>query len=151
MISKCCLLVILVASPAAFAAEKHCHDAAKTQGDLRACADHVAEATDKRLNDVYRLIVKEYSTDPAFIAKLKSSQQAWLCFRDAELQAVYPHQDKLASYGSAWPMCDLHERTRLTEERTRELRRWVKGIPEGDVCAGSIKFEDAAKTSKEPK
>src|SRR6267143_5485593 len=151
MISKCCLLLILMTSPATFAAEKHCYDTAKTQGELRSCADHEAEAADKRLNDVYQLILKEYSTDPAFIAKLESAQRAWLSFRDAELQAVYPHQDKLASYGSVWPMCGLHERTRLTEERTTQLRRWVKGIPEGDVCAGSIKFEDAAKTSKEPK
>ena len=149
MISKCCLLLILMTSPAIFAAEKHCYDTAKTQADLRECADHQAEAADKRLNDVYQLIVREYSTDPAFIAKLKSAQQAWLSFRDAELQAVYPRENKLASYGSVWPMCNLQERTRLTEERTKELQRWMKGTPEGDVCAGSIKFGETAKTSKE--
>ena len=150
MISKCCLLLILMTSPATFAGEKHCYDTAKTQGDLHACADHGAEAADKRLNDVYQLILRKYSTDPAFIAKLSSAQQAWLNFRDAELQAIYPREDKLASYGSVWPMCNLQERTRLTEERTKELRRWVKGIPEGNVCAGSIKFVDTTKTSKEP-
>jgi uncharacterized protein YecT (DUF1311 family) len=149
MISKCCLLLILMTSPATLGAEKHCYDTAKTQEDLRKCADNEAEAADKRLNDDYQLILKEYSTDPAFIAKLNSAQQAWLNFRDAELQAVYPHENKLASYGRVWPMCTLQERTRLTEERTKELRRWVKGIPEGDLCAGPIKFEAAAKTSKE--
>ncbi|MGB7330433.1 MAG: lysozyme inhibitor LprI family protein, partial [Terriglobales bacterium] len=84
-------------------------------------------------------ILKEYADDQQFIAKLKTAQKAWLAFRDAELEALYPKDNKQAEYGTVYPMCHCSELQFLTEERTKQLNRWLDGTREGDVCAGSIK------------
>ena len=71
--------------------------------------------------------------------KLKAAQKAWLAFRDAQLQAMYPAADKQAEYGSVYPTCRCAVLKELTEQRTRELKVWLDGIPEGEVCRGSVK------------
>jgi hypothetical protein len=36
-------------------------------------------------------------------------------------------------------MCHALYKAELTQARTRELKVWLDGIEEGDVCAGSVK------------
>jgi uncharacterized protein YecT (DUF1311 family) len=112
---------------------------AQTQGELdeQACGQfHKADVT---LNETYSKVLKEYANDQQFIAKLKTAQKAWLAFRDAELEALYPKDNKQAEYGTVYPMCHCSELQFLTEERTKQLKRWLEGTLEGDVCAGSVK------------
>jgi uncharacterized protein YecT (DUF1311 family) len=123
---------------------KSCWDTANTQFELNQCAGSDLDATDKELNKVYQQILKKYADDPVFIAKFKAAQRAWLQFRDAELAAVYPHESEPAYYGSVLPMCHAGEKARITFLRVKELKRWAEGIDEGEVCAGSVKFKDAA-------
>jgi len=94
---------------------------------------------DKELNQVYQQILKEYKSDKAFIASLKKAQQAWIAFRDAEVAANYPAKNGMETYGSAFPMCWSLTLAELTKERIAKLKTWVNGIPEGDVCNGSVK------------
>jgi uncharacterized protein YecT (DUF1311 family) len=103
---KCCAFLILLTAQVVLGQGKDgCYDSAKTQADLNHCADNEYASADKKLNEVYQQVLKQYATDSAFIAKLKVAQRAWLAFRDAELQALYPAENKPAEYGSAWPMC----------------------------------------------
>jgi hypothetical protein len=92
------------------------------------------------LNEAYSKTLKEYPKDQQFIAKLKTAQRAWLAFRDAELEALYPKDNKQAEYGTVYPMCHCSELQFLTEARTKELKRWIDGTIEGDVCSGSLKI-----------
>ncbi|WP_296146551.1 lysozyme inhibitor LprI family protein [uncultured Flavobacterium sp.] len=94
---------------------------------------------DKELNQVYQQILKEYKSDKVFIASLKKAQQAWIAFRDAEVAANYPAKNGMQAYGSAFPMCWNLTLAELTKERTAKLKVWITGIPEGDVCNGSVK------------
>ena len=94
---------------------------------------------DKELNRVYNAILKEYKADAAFIAKLKIAQKAWIKFRDAEMNALFPEEDKQIHYGSVFPLCWSTHLTKLTIERTKTLKIWLTGIEEGDVCSGSVK------------
>jgi len=119
-----------------------CMETAKTQLDLNTCADTAFKKADKELNELYKKILSEYADDPKFIAKFTVSQRAWLKFRDAELDALFPHQDEDRYYGSVFPMCMGSWLTTLTEERIAQLKKWSNKVPEGDMCSGSIKVKE---------
>ncbi len=86
-------------------------------------------------------ILNRFSDDNRFIEKLKASQKAWRAYRDAHLEALYPADDKMLAYGSAYRHCRQIALAELTSERIKYLRRWLQGVPEGDVCAGSLPRE----------
>jgi uncharacterized protein YecT (DUF1311 family) len=113
------------------------HSQTQSELDEQACGQF--HKADVAMNDAYARILKEYANDQQFIAKLKTAQQAWLAYRDAELEALYPKANKQAEYGTVYPMCHCSELQFLTEARTKELKRWLDGTIEGDVCAGSLK------------
>jgi len=94
---------------------------------------------DQELNSVYREVLRSYADDPAFVKKLKAAQRAWLAFRDAELAALYPRAQEPGYYGSIYPACFATAKADLTKRRTEDLRRWLDGVAEGDVCAGSVR------------
>jgi uncharacterized protein YecT (DUF1311 family) len=112
---------------------------AQTQGDSNAEADKIYRAADRELNTVYQQILQDYKSDAAFTGRIKASQRIWIQFRDAELLARYPAKDARLEYGSAYPMCWSIYMTDLTKERTKQLRVWIDGIEEGDVCSGSVR------------
>ncbi|WP_462267377.1 lysozyme inhibitor LprI family protein [Mucilaginibacter sp.] len=93
---------------------------------------------DRELNVVYQKILKSYAAQPIFIKKFKTAQRLWVQLRDAELEARYP--DTGDGRGSAEPMCKSIYLEKLTKERTSFLNIWLTGIPEGDVCTGSVKM-----------
>lgn len=124
------------ASTAAAASSDSCMNHAQSQSDMTGCAMKSLDAADKELNQVYQQVLRKYAKDTVFVAKLKTAQKAWLAFRDAELAARFPDSDK-SNYGSVYPMCADNELEAMTRKRTDELRAWLKGTQEGDVCAGS--------------
>ncbi len=73
-----------------------------------------------------------------FLKSLKTSQQLWIKFRDAEMLVKYP-KSKQADYGTVFPMCWSAYKAALTHERTKTLQVWLDGIEEGDTCSGSVK------------
>jgi uncharacterized protein YecT (DUF1311 family) len=56
-----------------------------------------------------------------------------LAVADKELNQIY-------QYGSVYPMCANNELEAMTRKRIEELRAWLKGTQEGDVCAGSYQI-----------
>jgi uncharacterized protein YecT (DUF1311 family) len=99
------------------------------------------QKADKELNAVYQKILVEYKSETKFLSKLKIAQKAWIQFRDAEINAQFPEEDKQLIYGSVFPMCWSMELTNLTNERIQKLKVWLEGIDEGVVCTGSIKIK----------
>jgi uncharacterized protein YecT (DUF1311 family) len=120
---------------------------AQTQGDLDGQSCGEFHKADVALSEAYSKVLREYARDQQFIAKLKTSQRAWLAFRDAELEALYPKDNKQAEYGTVYSMCRCSELQSLTQERTKQLKRWLDGTKEGDVCAGS--FKTARRTGRD--
>ncbi|WP_142684509.1 lysozyme inhibitor LprI family protein [Chitinophaga polysaccharea] len=108
----------------------------QSQSELNKQAGQEYKNADKKLNDIYQLILKDYAANKAFIKNLKDAQRIWIQFRDAQVQAMYPAAAK--SYGSVFPMCRANYMTELTNQRTEALRVWLNGLPQGDVCTGSI-------------
>jgi uncharacterized protein YecT (DUF1311 family) len=117
-----------------------------TFGFCQSNADMIREGAqeyqkaDKELNQTYQKILKEYNEDTAFIRNLKNVQRIWLQLRDAELKAKYPNTEP-GYYGRLQSMCEYFYLVELTEERTKRLKIWLKGIKEGDACIGSVKTQ----------
>lgn len=131
-------LVLLVGLPRLSVADS-CMDKAQTQTDMNSCAGGDFTQIDNELNSLYQKILSEYADDPKFIAKFKASQRAWLKFRDAEMEALFPHGEEVGYYGSIYPVCNSNWLTVLTKERIAQLKKWADKVKEGDVCSGSIK------------
>ena len=105
-----------------------------TQAGLQSCYCDRAQKADAQLNDVYRQLLKKNGSDTSFIEKLKIPQRAWLAFRDAQLEALYPDPDPKAAYGSVFTMCECMAQEELTMDRVKQLRQMLQSA-EGDVCA----------------
>ena len=132
LILACVLLLPLCAR--AQKPEADCFDTAMTQLDTNDCAAAKYAKADAELNRVYQAVLEKHKDDALSVKKLRAAQRAWLAFRDAELEAKYPHSGERGYYGSVLPMCYSLEKTRLTEERTQRLREWLDEGEEGDVC-----------------
>ncbi|WP_374562107.1 lysozyme inhibitor LprI family protein [Ideonella sp.] len=118
-----------------------CEDKATTQGDLNACAGGDMRRADERLNAVYQAVLKKHQADTSFVRKLQAAQRAWLAWRDAEMEALYPGRADPAAYGSVLPMCWSTKIATLTKARAAQLQQWLDGVPEGEVCAGSLSVD----------
>ena len=109
----------------------------QTQGGMNDAARTEYTTADAELNRVYQQILTAHHSDASFVLKFRAAQHAWIIFRDAHVQALYPAIDKGKAYGTVYPMCRLQVLTELTVERTKQLKAWVDPPAEGDSCAGS--------------
>ncbi|WP_022822498.1 lysozyme inhibitor LprI family protein [Hymenobacter norwichensis] len=118
----------------------HSQAQSKPQQNVTTCQKWTQ--ADKKLNVLYRQILTLYASNPVFLKAFKASQVAWLKFRDAQEEALYPTQpgqSKQVTYGSVYTSCNCAVLTDLTTARNRQLQLWVDGIEEGDVCSGSVR------------
>ena len=112
-----------------------CFAKATTQAEATVCAGQAFDKADAELNLVYQQLLKKHAADKNFIKRLKLAQEAWLKFRDAHIESLYPSQDEhqLRAEGTVYPMCKAMELRKLTVERTRTLKNMLDP-KEGDVC-----------------
>lgn len=113
---------------------------AQTQLEINSAAQNEFELSEQKMDSVFAAILVEYENAPEFISSLKKAQEAWIIFRDAHLESIYPEKDKRAYYGSVYPFCSSNILTQLNKQRTEQLKTWLKGTEEGDMCAGSVKI-----------
>ena len=81
-----------------------CSEKAMTQHEMHVCANEEAIRVDAELNDVYRKLVSKAASEPGAVAKVKTAEKAWIAYKDAYVDAMYPANDKQAAYGSIFPM-----------------------------------------------
>jgi len=112
----------------------------QSQAQMNQQADAAYRKADQELNRTYQQILKEYRTKTVFLQSLKAAQQRWLQFRDAEMKARYPAANTQFEYGSFFPVCYSNGLEELTKARTKQLRVWLTGLPEGEMCGGSVKM-----------
>lgn len=144
--------MLSLSAPSADAADgQSCWDKSKSQYDLNICGNKDLQEVDAELNALYQRILREYADDPKFIEKLKASQRAWVKFRDAEMEALFPPHDEVPMYyGSVRPMCEANWLAILTKQRIEQLKKWADRAEEGDVCSGSIKIRGESNQPLEP-
>lgn len=129
MLQKIALFALLAVTPAPLFAQ--------TQAQMNQEARSEYQKADAELNQVYARIQKEYAKEAEFLRKLRAAQRAWVTFRDAHVEALFPAANKQREYGTVYPLCRLQVLTELTKERTAQLNTWIKGVGEGDTCGGS--------------
>ena len=98
----------------------HCTARAKTQLALDDCAAQEAARTDSALKDIHDKILSA-ETDRQAIFKIEAAEKAWILYRDAFLEAMYPAADKRAEYGSSYPMEFALLRAELTQRQVEAL------------------------------
>ena len=100
-----------------------------TQADMNVCYDNQFKQADKALNSAYGALVSKLKSDAQAVALLRTTQRAWLGFRDSEC--------KLESYGSSGgsiqPTVESMCLTTVTRERTRVLQKQVSCSMENDL------------------
>ncbi len=133
-------LLLLVAGNATADDELRCNPNG-SQSEMNMCAANDFAAADKALNTVYRDVVACSAGNPVFVGKLKDAQRQWIRFRDAELEArfpVAPGEDERVVYGSMHPLLFYGEKTRLTKERTLQLRTYIEDVERNMHCDRSL-------------
>ena len=109
-----------------------------TQSELNHAAGDQYEQADDKLNDIYNQVLRAYKDEPEFIDKLIDAQLAWIAFRDAEMEALYPEgKTRPTKYGSVFPMVYAGEKGRLVWARTRQLSEWLE-VPPAEKIAGEL-------------
>jgi len=87
---------------------------------MNRCARDEAVRADADLDRVLHVLLIEAAKEPFGAEKVRAAQTAWLTYRDAYIEAIYPARDKQV-YGSIYPT----ERDRL---RSKLTTRQVEGL-----------------------
>jgi uncharacterized protein YecT (DUF1311 family) len=129
------LILFLLVSLAGVAQEsaeyRACINRATTQMEMNTCAGDEAARVEDRLNDVYQKLLAQASNQVEALAKIKAAERAWVAYRDAYMEAMYPAKDKQVEYGSIYLMEASLLRARLTERHTTELKELLQQYSEG--------------------
>lgn len=134
------LLLVVVSGPV-YSQEspeyRACRDGAKTQAAMDACASDEAARADAQLNEAYRTVLQR-TTDMTAATKIKVAERAWIAYRDAYAEAMYPAENKQSEYGSVYPMEIALLRAKLTRIQIAALQDLSKrsseapqSLPEG--------------------
>ena len=102
----------------------------QTQSQMNAQASKDYAKADKELNVVYQQVMKKYVKNTLFAKYMKTAQQRWIEFRDAEFKAAMPHFEQGNTYYGT--MFSLEKSTfykGLTVERTKTLKKILKDGP----------------------
>jgi uncharacterized protein YecT (DUF1311 family) len=96
----------------------------QTQLEMNEQANNAYKIVDKELNSVYQEILIAQKSDTVFIRNFKVSQRLWIAFRDAELKAKFSNREQ-GYYGSMLPMCVAIFLEKMTEDRLKDLRKYL--------------------------
>lgn len=103
-----------------------CNEKAKTQMEMNTCASEEAARADSELNEVYRKVLAQAGKQEEAVVKIKTAERAWVAYRDAYVDAMYPAKDKQAEYGSIYPMEANLLRAKLTQRQVTALKELLQ-------------------------
>jgi uncharacterized protein YecT (DUF1311 family) len=103
-----------------------CNDKAKTQSEMNTCASDEAARADVELNETYRKLLAQAGNQEDSVSKIKAAERAWIAYRDAYIDAMYPAKNKQAEYGSMFPMEATLLRAKLTQQQILALKELLK-------------------------
>lgn len=113
-----CLVVAALGLPAVSLAADPC-SGAKTTIEINECLGKRLDEADARLNEYLAAAGKHIESTGGASLNLKTAQEAWVRYRDAQCNDVY----KLWEGGTARTAMGLQCRINLTQERTHDVWR----------------------------
>lgn len=125
-------LVLLLSATTVTAGDIKCNPEGN-QAELNQCSFDDYKAADKKLNDTWKKLMAKFKSDKTATAKLKAAQNAWIVFRDAEVEAQFACDEKdVPCWGSMEPMLRNGVMQELTDTRTVRLQKYIDdglGVP----------------------
>jgi uncharacterized protein YecT (DUF1311 family) len=88
---------------------------------MREDAYTIYKHADEHLHEIYQQLLVRKKSDERFIKNLRTAEQLWIKYRDAQFKEKYPQQD-LAPDGSTLTKSQLSYLTYLTEKRIMALQ-----------------------------
>jgi uncharacterized protein YecT (DUF1311 family) len=105
---------------------KACGDKAMTQAQMNACAIDEAKRLDDELNRSYKLLLTNVHDNALATAKIQAAERAWVAYRDAYIEAMYPARDKATEYGTIYPLELNLLKAKLTRQQIDHLHELQK-------------------------
>ena len=99
------------------------------------CSDYLK--TKKSMDDMVKSLEEEYAKYPKFLAKFKKAQDAWVAYRDIQLEMIFPEADK-AQYGGFYPTCRCNWLVEMTNEHVDFLVKFVSNTDDVEPCGGAV-------------
>jgi uncharacterized protein YecT (DUF1311 family) len=90
--------------------------------ELDICAKKDATQAEHRSKAIYQQLIRRFSTDPIAFEKIANAEKAWIAYRDAYIEAMYPTEDKQEAYATMYPMQASLTYARLTEQHIHALK-----------------------------
>jgi uncharacterized protein YecT (DUF1311 family) len=109
-----------------------CMKAATSQAAMNRCAGEEANRVDAQFNLTYRQVLEAAKENVLALAKIRKAERAWITYRNAYMEAMYPAKEKQANYGSMYPMnadLVLADLTRAHVQALQTLLRQYSGQP----------------------
>src|SRR3989304_2046374 len=103
----------------------------------------IFEKSDKRLNDIYQMRLVAKRSDTLFIRNLRTSERAWIQFRDAQFALKYPRHASLEKGGSL-PTDQAIYLAQLTDGRAKVLLEWLRTEMPGLVADENVPRETSS-------
>lgn len=114
---------------------------AQSQREMTTKACNSSNKAENKMNRIYEQILQEYKEDTVFVEKFKKSQDAWLVYREAQIEAISPTRSEILR-GSAYPMCNCMLEEYYISQRIKEFQPWIEGVECCDVCGESYKTRE---------
>ena len=120
-----------VVCPAQESKQLHdCFQKEMSQSGMDRCASEEAARADAELNGVYQRLLSIAEHEPGAPEKIRDCERAWIKYRDAYIEAMYPEEDKQAAYGTVYPMeVDLLLAT-ITRKHAEEIQNLIEQYDE---------------------
>ena len=101
--------------------ETACYRSNLTQQGMNRCAAEAFRRADQTLNSYWKIVRAEHGRGPEWQILLRG-QRAWLTYRDAWCESV-AHENL---GGTIWPLTNRGCLAKLTRERARQVRDFIK-------------------------
>jgi uncharacterized protein YecT (DUF1311 family) len=97
------------------------------------CAWEEAERTDAEMDRMYRDLLSRAAALPEAPPKIEATQAAWITYKDAYLEALFPADNKQAQYGTIYGMKLNLARAEVTRRQIVALRDLLRQWPRSAV------------------
>ncbi|WP_064751015.1 lysozyme inhibitor LprI family protein [Runella limosa] len=116
----------------------------QTQSEINKHISVESRKKDLELTYIIEKIKIDYDGDVLFLKSLEESQKAWVTYKNSMIKAKFPNINQPNYYGSSLGLCVSDYLIFLTDNRIKELKVWLDGLPEGDICNGSVKNKNVS-------
>lgn len=104
---------------------RRCLDTAMTQSEITRCFSEDVARAEAELKDVYDKLLAAVDKDPGAVSKITAAEKAWVAYRDAYIEAMWPAENK-QFYGSIFPANARGLRAQLTRQHIEDVKELLK-------------------------